>query len=101
MRLSVQLKRERSMWLNYLLRCTANVFIVAVLPARMGSSGEPLWIFLAYAVTAGTVLALAEDVGWAREIFVRPDIRNYLKVRIAIVVVCGIAPFLSGSAFTS
>lgn len=93
-----RLERDRSMKLDYLLDWTVNIFIVAVLPVRIGLLGAPLWFFLTYAATAGVVLTLVDDVGYAREIFSRSDIRSYLKVRIAIIAILGIAPFLSGCA---
>ena len=88
---------DRSMKMDYLLSWTMNVFLVAVFPATIGFVGAPLWSFLGYAVVAGIVLTLVEDVSFVRTVFERADVRGYLKVRIVLVMVCGIIPFLIGS----
>ncbi len=93
-----RLVRDRSMTLDFLLHWTANVVMVALLPVRIGVSGATLWGFLAYAVIVGIVLTLVDDVRNARRIFVRPDVRDYMKVRVAIVVILGVMPFLAGRA---
>lgn len=84
------------MMANHVLNWAVNVFTVVVLPARLGLLGAPPSVFIAYAMIAGIVLTLAEDPRYARLIFSRADIRRYLAVRIAIVVVVGITPFLTG-----
>jgi hypothetical protein len=84
------------MMANHVLSWAVNVVTVVVLPARLGLLGAPPSFFIAYAVIAGTVLMLAEDPRYARSIFARADIRRYLAVRIAIVVVVGIAPYFTG-----
>lgn len=94
----MQLDRDRSMKLDYLLGWAVNALIVVVLPARMGSLAAPLWVFLAYAVIAGGALTLAEDARYARAVLVRSDIRHYLQVRIAIVMALGVVPFMAGTA---
>jgi len=87
---------DRSVLTKYVLDWAMNLVIVAVLPVRIGILGAPLWFFLAYAIIAGLVAMLAEDLRYARLMFARADIRDYLTVRIAIVAVLGIAPFLAG-----
>lgn len=87
------------MKLDDLLGWSVNVFAVAVLPARIGVLGGPLWFFLVYAVIAGIMITLAEDVRYVRSTFVLSDLRDSLKVRTVIVMVYGIAPFLLGRAF--
>ncbi|GGE85440.1 hypothetical protein [Sphingomonas prati] len=96
----IQQERDRSMKVDYLLVWAANAAIVAVLPAKLGWSGAPLLIFLTYAVTAGIVLTLAEDLRYATLAFTRTDIRSYLKVRVGLVAVFGIVPFLLGRALS-
>lgn len=87
---------DRSMLAKYVLDWAMNLVIVAVLPVRIGILGAPLWFFLGYAIIAGLAAILTEDLRYARLVFVRADIRDYLAVRIAIVAVLGIAPFLAG-----
>jgi hypothetical protein len=84
------------MMTDHVLNWAVNVITVVVLPVRIGFLGAPLWFFLAYAMIAGTVLMLAEDFRYARSIFGRSDIRDYLGVRIAIIAVVGITPFFTG-----
>lgn len=81
---------------DHVLNLAVNVCTVVVPPDRLGFPSAPPSFFIAYAMIAGTVLMLAEDLRYARSIFFRADIRRYLAVRIAIVVVVGITPFLTG-----
>lgn len=95
-----QLERDRSMKVEYLTDWAVNAVVVVVLPTSMGLAGASLWIFPAYAVIAGIALTLAEDLRYARLAFTRTDVRSYLMARVAIVAVCGIVPFLLGSALS-
>jgi len=76
----------------------ANIVIVAVLSARLGLLGAPLWFFLAYAAVAGCLLAISESLSHARDLFVRSDVRAYLLPRVVIVAVGGLIPFAIGGA---
>lgn len=96
----VQLARDRFMKLDHMLGWAVNAIVVVAFPARMGSLAAPLWAFLAYAVAAGIALTFVENARYVREVFARADIRHYLQVRIAIVVLVGIVPFLAGGAFS-
>lgn len=73
-----------------------NLVIVAVLPMRLGLLGTPLWFFMAYAVVAGCVLALTGSLDFAREMVFRSDVRAYVLVRIMIVGLVGLIPFMIG-----
>lgn len=86
------------MTLELLLRWAVSLLIVTVLPGTMGAAGQPLWLFLVYAVAAGSLLTVAEDPRYARAVRFRADVRSYLLVRIAIVAACGILPFLIARA---
>lgn len=90
---------DGSLSLESAMTWAANIVIVAVLPARLGLLGAPLWFFLVYAAVAGCVLALSESLSHARDLFFRSDVRAYLLARVVIVAVGGLIPFAIGGAF--
>jgi hypothetical protein len=89
---------NRTLPLRYLARSAVNVFLIAVLPAWLGMLGAPMWLFLAYAALAGSVLTLTENLHYAREVFSEPAMRDYALVRVAVVAVCGFIPFVLANA---
>jgi hypothetical protein len=80
------------------LRCVGNLIVIGVMPFRLGQMGAPIWYLLLYAVVAGLMLTIAEDLRFAREMFSRADVRSYTRVRIAIIAVLGVMPFAGGMA---
>lgn len=88
---------DRAMQLSSLARLPLKLLIVVVLPAWLGMLGAPIWLFFAYAALAGGVLTLIESLRCAREVFSEPAMRHYTLVRVALVVVCGIIPFVVGT----
>lgn len=89
---------DRFMGLDFFLGWGVNLFIVAVLPIRLGMLGAPLWFFMAYAALAGGVLTLTGILGRPGDINSGADLRNYALVRVALVVVGGLVPFAIGRA---
>lgn len=89
---------ERFMGLEFFLGWGVNLFILAVLPTRLGMLGAPLWFFMAYAALAGGVLTLTRTLGRPREVISRADLRDYALVRVALVALCGLVPFAIGLA---
>jgi hypothetical protein len=79
-----------------ILRCVGNLIVVGPLPFRLGLTGVPFWYLLIYAVVAGLMLTVAEDLRFARALFQRSDVRSYAQVRVALIAVLGTAPFVSG-----
>lgn len=90
---------DESLGLDAAMSWAANIVIVAVLPARLGLLGAPVWFFLAYAAVAGCMLAVSESLSYARDLFFRSDVRAYLVARVVIVAVGGLIPFVIGGAF--
>ena len=89
---------DRLMDLDFFLRWGVNLFILAVLPTRLGMLGAPLWFFMAYAALAGGVLTLTGTLNHPEEGVSRADLRDYALVRVALVALCGLVPFAIGRA---
>ncbi len=60
--------------------------------------GAPLWFFMAYAVLAGGAFTLTGTLGHRGEGISRADLRDHALVRVALVALCGLAPFAIGRA---
>lgn len=90
---------DRSRSLGSAMSWVVNFVIVAVLPMRLGPPGAPLWFFMAYAVVAGCVLALTENLAHGCDTFFRSAVRAYLPARIMIIAVGGLIPFTIGRTF--
>jgi hypothetical protein len=84
--------------LDLFLSWGVNLFILAVLPTRLGMLGAPLWFFMVYAALAGGVLTLTGTLRHPGEIISRADLRDYALVRVALVALCGLVPFAIGRA---
>lgn len=82
-----------------MLRWICNIIAVTLLPACLGSTGQPLGMFLAYAVLAGAALTLGENRHYFWTVSMRPDLRSYVRVRVGLVAVLGLLPFLGGTTF--
>jgi hypothetical protein len=80
-----------------LLRWIGNVSAVTLLPMYLGVSGEPLWLFLIYAVVAAVVLTLAEDPDYFGMLRARPDVRCYVQARMLLTVLFGLLTFTLAS----
>lgn len=85
------------MTLEWQLRLAINLFVVTVPPAFLGVIGQPPLSFLLYAVGIGTALTLSEQPSFARAILARADVRSYLQVRVALVLLSGAVPYLLGT----
>ncbi|MBB5712953.1 hypothetical protein FHT02_004215 [Sphingomonas xinjiangensis] len=95
---SVCVGSYRTMMIEIVLRCVGNLIVIGALPFRLGHLGAPLWYLPIYAAVAGLMLTVAEDFSFARELFLRADVRSYMRVRIAIIAVLGAMPFVAGMA---
>ena len=84
------------MTLEWQLRFATNLFVVTVPPAYLGLSQQPLLSFLVYALGVGVALTLSEQPSFARDFLARSDVRSYLQVRVALVLLCGAVPYLVG-----
>jgi hypothetical protein len=80
---------------------TANLSAVTLAPALLGRTGAGLADFTIYAATAASVLVTMEDGRALQGVINRPDIRNYFQVRVVLVAVLAIGPFLIGRVFAS
>lgn len=87
---------DRGLTPEIILRCVGNLIVIGALPYRLGQMGAPLWCLPVYAVLAGLMMTLAEDLRAARTIFERRDVRSYAQVRVALVAALGTAPFAAG-----
>lgn len=85
------------MTLEWQLRFAINLFVATVPPTFLGLIGEPPLSFLLYAAGIGTALMLAEQPSLARDMLARADVRSYLQVRVALVLLCGVVPYFLGS----
>lgn len=94
----VCLEPDCDMMAEIVLRWVGNLIVIGALPFRLGQMGAPLWYLPIYAVVAGLMLTVAEDGQFAREVFFRIDVRSYMRVRIALIAVLGVTPFLAGMA---
>lgn len=79
-------------------RLVGNLIVIGALPFRLGLMGAPLWYLPFYALIAGLMLTVAEDLRFAQALFQRKDVRSYAQVRIALVAIIGTAPFVAGMA---
>jgi hypothetical protein len=84
-----------------ILRCVGNLIVVGALPFRLGQTGAPWWGLPIYAVLAGLMMTLAEDIHFARAIFLRRDVRGYAQVRVALIAALGTVPFAAGMGFVA
>jgi hypothetical protein len=73
---------------------TANLMAITVLPACLGRSGPSVINFVVYALVAGFLLAVIEDKRHLTRIFSRSDVRAYVEVRIALVALGSLGPYL-------
>ncbi len=89
---------DHNVTIEIVLRWVGNLIVIGVLPFRLGQMGAPLWYLPIYAVIAGLMLTIAEDLRFAREMFSRADVRGYTRVRIALITVLGATPFVGGMA---
>jgi hypothetical protein len=84
----------RSIRPDILLPLAVNFVVMVILPVRLGLSGVSIAVFLAYAALSGALLTLAEDLRYLRTIFLHRDVRDYLLVRIVIVAIVAVVPFV-------
>lgn len=84
-----------------ILRCVGHLIVVGALPFRLGQTGAPWWCLPIYAVVAGVMMTVAEDIRFARALFLRRDVRGYAQVRIALIALLGTAPFAAGTGFVA
>jgi hypothetical protein len=94
-----QMSDDRPVDPEPMLRWICNIIAVTLLPARLGSSGQTLGMFLIYAVLAGAALTLGENRRYLWTVSRRPDLRSYLRVRVGVVVIIGLIPFVGGATF--
>lgn len=88
---------DHHMVTDIILRCVGNLIVIGALPFRLGQMGAPLWFLPVYAAVAGLMLTVAEDLRFARALFQRSDVRCFAQVRIAVIAILGIIPFVAGS----
>lgn len=84
----------RSIRPDLLLPLAVNFVVMVILPVRLGLSGASVAVFLAYAALSGALLTLAGDFRYLHTIFLHRDVRGYLLVRIVIVAIVGVVPFI-------
>ena len=76
----------------------ANLLAVTVLPASLGRSGPRMLDFAIYSVVAGLLLTCLEDKRYLLGLVERSEVRAYVKVRIAVVGLAALGPYLAGAA---
>jgi hypothetical protein len=76
---------------------TANLVAVTVVPFTLGGTWRAPVGFAVYVGVAALALMLAEDGALWRQLRTRPDVRAYLRVRLALVALGALPPFVIGA----